>query len=296
MLLEGYRDLELEHKSGVQAFLTADPPLTSELTFTNLYMWRHHYLPQWREEAGCLLVVVSPPDTAPFGLPPVGRGDHAAAVAALGRDLAAAGLTPRLARVGRDLAQSLPAEQYLVEHERDQDDYVYLAQDLRELKGRKYHRKKNHLNKFLRAHPRHEYQPLTAEICRKVLDMQEHWCRLRGCEDDPGLASEDLAICEAILAREALGLTGGVILLDGRVEAFSLGEMLNPQTAVIHVEKANPEIDGLYTAINQRFCQEAWSGAEFINREQDLGLEGLRAAKESYLPHHLEEKFRVTWR
>ena len=81
--------------------------------------------------------------------------------------------------------------------------------------------------------------------------------------------------------------------MDGKVEAFSFGEMLNPDTAVIHIEKANPRINGLYAVINQNFCAEAWAGVKFVNREQDLGLDGLRQAKESYHPHHMVEKFTI---
>jgi hypothetical protein len=84
-----------------------------------------------------------------------------------------------------------------------------------------------------------------------------------------------------------------VILINDRVEAFALGELLDEGTAVIHIEKANPEIRGLYAMINQQFCEYAWSEVSFINREQDLGEPGLRAAKMSYNPHHLVEKFRV---
>ncbi|HEY9074330.1 MAG TPA: phosphatidylglycerol lysyltransferase domain-containing protein, partial [Desulfobaccales bacterium] len=90
-----------------------------------------------------------------------------------------------------------------------------------------------------------------------------------------------------------LNLQGGVIEIDGRVEAFTLGELLNNETVVVHIEKANPLVQGLYTAINQEFCRHSWSQVPFINREQDLGLPGLRMAKMSYHPHHLVEKFRI---
>ena len=90
---------------------------------------------------------------------------------------------------------------------------------------------------------------------------------------------------------EDLGFQGGAIVIDSRLEAFSLGEALNENTAVIHIEKANPDIPGLYAAMNQRFCQNAWPSMDFINREQDLGLEGLRKAKESYHPHHMTNKY-----
>ncbi len=99
------------------------------------------------------------------------------------------------------------------------------------------------------------------------------------------------AVDAALGNLELLQVRGGVILVDGRVEAFSLGELLNRETAVIHVEKANPEIRGLFSLINQQTAQNLWSGVPFINREQDLGDPGLRTAKLSYHPRHLVEKF-----
>ena len=90
-----------------------------------------------------------------------------------------------------------------------------------------------------------------------------------------------------------LNLQGAVILINGNVEAFTLGELLNEETAVVHIEKANPMIPGLYAVINQEFCRHSWFQVPFINREQDLGVSGLRTAKMSYHPHHLVEKFRI---
>jgi len=88
-----------------------------------------------------------------------------------------------------------------------------------------------------------------------------------------------------------LSLTGGVVFVDGRLEAFTVGEKLNAETVVIHLEKANPEIRGLFAAINQSFLEGSWQDTPWVNREQDLGEPGLRKAKLSYHPHHLEEKF-----
>ena len=95
---------------------------------------------------------------------------------------------------------------------------------------------------------------------------------------------------------ETLGFREGVILINEKVEAFDLEEQLNPQTAVIHVEKANPVFDGLYQLINQEFCIHEWKNVLYINREQDLGEEGLRKAKLSYHPHHLVNKYTVKLR
>jgi hypothetical protein len=109
-----------------------------------------------------------------------------------------------------------------------------------------------------------------------------------------GLLGEERAIYEALHNMDNLDFKGGVIHINGKVEAFALGEQLNPQTAVIHIEKANPAFDGLYQLINQEFCAHEWKDIPYINREQDLGEEGLRKAKLSYHPHHLVNKYIVT--
>lgn len=293
--LEGFLPLELSHREAVNRFLAADPPRVSELSFTNLFMWRGDKRPAWREIAGCLCLVQSPcGEQGPFGLMPMGPGDKAAALDGVMQALAKIGAEPKACRVDAGFVEShLDPERYEAVADRDNFDYVYEAQKLIKLPGRKLHRKKNHLNRFIKS-TAFAYRALDAELVGQVLDMQESWCALRECHQSPGLLAEDLAIYQALQHFGELDYIGGVILIDGRVKAFSLGEMLNPQTAVIHIEKADPEVPGLYAAINQRFAQEAWGRAEYINREQDLGLEGLRAAKESYQPHHLVEKFTLT--
>jgi hypothetical protein len=174
--------------------------------------------------------------------------------------------------------------------DRDNSDYVYLAKDLISLSGNKYHRKKNHLNQFIKNYA-FEYHPLNADLVKRVLGMQEAWCQIRECVAKPDLLAEDFAVREALTGYEELGYHGGTILINSVVEAFALGEALNGDTAVIHIEKANPEILGLYAAINQLFCLNAWSEVTYINREQDMGVEGLRKAKESYYPHHMVNKY-----
>jgi hypothetical protein len=116
---------------------------------------------------------------------------------------------------------------------------------------------------------------------------------MRECVEIPDLLSEDYAVHMALTNFEELDYRGGAIKVEGRIEAFSLGELLNNNTAVIHIEKANPEIPGLYAAINQMFCSNTWAEIEFINREQDLGNDGLRKAKESYIPDHMINKYTI---
>jgi hypothetical protein len=179
-----------------------------------------------------------------------------------------------------------------VEPVREHFDYLYRSQDLIQLAGGKYHAKRNHINTLERTY-RWRYEPLEDRHLPACRELAAVWCRMKRCEEDLNLMGEWEAVGAALAHLEALQLQGGVILLDGRVEAFSLGELLNRETAVIHVEKANPEIRGLYALINQQFCQNVWAGVSYINREQDLGEPGLRTAKLSYHPHRLVEKFRL---
>jgi hypothetical protein len=289
--MSDFKPIDIADKETFTTFLAADPPETSELTFTNLFMWRHRYRPCWRIWEDCLLVVLDPCEETCFGLPPVGPGDKGQALDFLVDHLSAFVDQPLVKRVGKQFVERhVDSSQYLATPDPDNSDYVYLAEDLITLKGNRFHRKKNHLNKFLKSYD-FTYRPLDAEIVALSLELQENWCEVRDCGENPSLLAEDMAVYEALKHYDALGFKGGAILIESRVEAFSLGEMLNPDTAVIHIEKANPDIPGLYAAINQTFCENAFAKATYVNREQDLGLEGLRKAKQSYNPHHMVEKY-----
>jgi uncharacterized protein len=190
------------------------------------------------------------------------------------------------------VAEVEQADDLAIEPTREQFDYVYRSTDLIQLAGRKYHSKRNHLNKFARSYA-FTYEPLRQDHVDPCLKLAENWCQWRRCEDDLNLAGEWDAIREALNHLPQLAYQGGVILMNHQVEAFALGELLNEATAVVHIEKANPEIPGMYALINQQFCEHCWSRVPFVNREQDLGEPGLRKAKLSYYPDHLLEKFRI---
>jgi len=286
-----YKPIELGDRAIFEDFFSLDPPRISELTFTNLFMWRYRYRDVWRVWQDCLLVIFQPEGEPPFGLQPVGPGNKRKALAEICRDLQKVSSEVRVCRVDEDFVHKQVDDQnYEVIEDRDNSDYVYLADNLIKLPGNRYHSKKNHLNRFLKNY-RFEYRALSAELIELFLSLQEAWCELRECDQNPGLCEENVAIHEALTNHQALGFKGGAIIVDSKVEAFTLGEKLNSDTAVIHIEKANPDIPGLYTAINQRFCTEEWSEVKYINREQDLGVEGLRQAKLSYNPDHMVEKF-----
>jgi len=189
-----------------------------------------------------------------------------------------------------------PHAKFDITAERDRFDYVYLAQDLINLSGRKFHGKKNHLNAFRKQYPDARYVSITEEIIPKCREELNNWSEThkRDNPDDPFIGYEQAAIHEIFDHFDAFKLKGGAILINDKVVAFTFGERLNSDTAVIHVEKADPNVRGIYAAINQNFVAHEWADMIYINREEDMGIEGLRKAKESYKPVKLIEKFNAT--
>ena len=186
-----------------------------------------------------------------------------------------------------------PHAEFDITPERDRFDYVYLAQDLISLSGRKFHGKKNHLNAFRKEYPDARYVSITEKIIPKCREELNNWYEMqrRANPDNAFICYEQAAIHEIFDHFDAFKLKGGAIMIDNKVVAFTFGERLNSDTAVIHVEKADLNIRGIYAAINQNFVEHEWSDMIYINREEDMGIDGLRRAKESYRPVKLIEKF-----
>jgi hypothetical protein len=195
--------------------------------------------------------------------------------------------------VNRAQTEALAKKGFTITKMRNNWDYVYLTDDLINLPGERYYAKRKNINKCLSEYTL-EYQLLTQEIVDQCLQLQTNWCNLKHCDSVPGLEAENRAIKELFEHFSHLFVFGGAILINGMVEAFTVGERLNVETAVIHFEKANPQIPGLYQVINQWFAQTALSDYTYVNREQDLGIPGLRRAKMSYHPTFFIEKFLVS--
>jgi len=294
-LFPSFHPVELSHRELIRELLWNYQPETSELTFTNLFIWRQHHGLRWCLEGDHLLLLSRPPEGGPCLWPPVGPPPRLPLVRRLFSWLKEelGSPTPCLTRADARLAAELAgAPEFLVVPLRDHFDYLYATADLIRLAGRRFHDKRNHLNAFRRLHP-FTYESLEEHHLPACRELSEKWCRLRRCEEDLSLLGEWEAIREALDHFSALGLTGGVIRVEGQVVAFSVGELLNRETAVIHLEKADPELKGAYAAINQQFLEHAFPEVPFVNREQDLGEPGLRTAKLSYNPVRLVEKFQI---
>jgi uncharacterized protein len=285
-----FRPLSLSDKLLVDRALQEYPPEISELTFTNLFCWQTKRRISCAGYEGALILLAREAESH-FFLPPVGAS-ATDAVRALAAHARSAGIEPVIERVPQTMAEELARAGFRAEEDRANWDYVYQVSDLARLEGRHYDGKRNFVHQALASH-QCEYRHITADNVADCLALETSWCNLRHCELDPGLEAEQRSIALCFEHWAQLPLIGGAVMVDGRVEAFAIGERLNPTTAVVHFEKANPEMRGMYQLINHWFCRNELSDFEFVNREQDLGIEGLRKAKESYHPHHMVRKFTV---
>jgi hypothetical protein len=176
--------------------------------------------------------------------------------------------------------------------DRDSFDYLYLRQELAELPGNRFHKKKNRINYFAGRHA-YTIEQYGEGHLQGCLDLLEEWRRVRDEIENDSVLLEASANAEALRMAAPLGLQGVVALVDGRVKAFALGERLNRDTSVCHFEKADPFMEGLYQLIDREFNRLLFTDCIYVNREQDLGIINLRESKLTYHPLELIEKFRV---
>lgn len=188
---------------------------------------------------------------------------------------------------------------YQIEYDRDSADYLYETETLASLAGKKLHGKRNHINRFLENYPDYEYEVLNnsnVEACFPLLtdwldEKQENETETNLAEEAESKAYEVNALRFALLHMEELALKGALIRVDNRVVAFTLGEELTEDTFVVHFEKAYADVQGAYPMINREFVRRELLGRyTYVNREEDMGVPGLRHAKTSYQPIRLMEK------
>lgn len=190
---------------------------------------------------------------------------------------------------------NLPEDKYLVEEQVDSRDYLYNGDAMRSLAGKKLHKKKNRVNAFKREYEgRYEYRRLCCSDSHDVWVFLDRWKQQKGEEVEEHLDYEVKGIHDILKNCSEFSIHMGGVYIDGQMEAFTIGSY-NPveHMAVIHIEKANPEINGLYQFINQQFLIEEFPEAEWVNREDDMGLEGLRKAKMTYYPADYARKYLV---
>ena len=264
-----------------------------EFTFANLYLWGRQRIAFLHDHA----VLFSQFDRRTVYPFPVGGGDKKAVLEAIINDAHERDIPCRLTGLTEEnirLLEELYPGKFFFHCDRDSYDYVYAIDDLAELKGKKYQKKRNHVNRFRTEHPDYRVQPLCDELLEGVKALVDGWYESRLAQDPTAdFLMERRALEKALRDYEKLGLETLVLLDGGQVLAVTMGSFLAENTLDVHFEKAREDVDGAYAAINcefARYLREKYPQLQFLNREEDMGIPGLRKAKESYLPHHLTEK------
>ena len=290
-LFPEFAPIALEQKPEVDAVLARLRPQASEYTFTNLFGWGQVCGYALARFGDGLLVCKQQDGKAVFLQPLVSAGGAEAVATCLSFDRGT-----RIERVGEDFLSGADLRGMAIEVQEDRNnfDYVYSVPELIDLRGEKYHDKKNLLNQFVKNHPQYAFLPMTPDIVERCLGFQHEWCEERECEKNPGLFNEHCATHRMLRHFAELRLHGGVIEIDGRIAALTIGEPLRADTYVIHIEKGMGKISGIYQAINHDFLRHAVAGFPYVNREQDLGIPGLRKAKMTYNPVRMVKKYVIT--
>lgn len=288
-----FKEITLEAKEEIQRFTLTGEERNCDLSVANLCSWSFLYHTHYAVKDGFLLLRFLIND-APVYMMPVGKGNFCPLLDALAEDALRLGSPFRLMGIseeGKEMIERERPECFSFTEERDFFDYIYLRSDLSTLTGKKYQPKRNHLNRFRHANPDYEYRELTPGLVPECLKLEESWCRANGCSEERALADERRSMTYALTHLEELGVTGGVLHADGRIVAFTYGAPINHNTWDVCVEKADTEVEGSYAMINYEYANRIAESYIYINREEDLGLEGLRKAKLSYQPHLLLKKY-----
>ena len=283
---------ELEDKEIITSYFEKAPSRSCERTFVNVYLWSRHYKVKYAviEDA---LIFKSEDRGMAFAYP-VGEPEHVKKALEFLIEYCKERECPFILynvtpEMFAQLERWYPGR-FTVEYDRDIADYVYESEKLATLAGKKLHGKRNHINKFKSLYPDWTYEELNDDNVEDCFQMALKWRNKNGCEDDPEKNAEMCVTLNSLRLYKELGLKGGVLKVDGRIIAFTVGEPLCGDTFVVHIEKAFADVEGAYPMINQQFVQHECADYTYVNREEDTGAEGLRKAQLSYRPAFLEEK------
>ncbi|MFA5275744.1 MAG: phosphatidylglycerol lysyltransferase domain-containing protein [Candidatus Omnitrophota bacterium] len=291
MVIPAYPDfkpLELEYLSIFNQAFKENPPRISEFTFTNLYAWREAY----KFKVSTLdnfIILSSEKDAQMRFFDPIGSGDKKKAMERISDDFKAIFI-----RIPEETAALFSEDaRFGLKPDIDNSDYLYKTDDLIKLKGSKFDGKRNLLKNF-RLNNAYEYAALNAQNSGECLKFIDTWCTIKNCDRVEGLGNEKRAIGEMLAHYSDFGLIGGAIRIQGNINALALAQELNPDTLVMHVLKADPDVSGLYQAILQEFLTHQAGNSNYVNLQQDLGITGLRKAKQSYHPVEMIKKYTLT--
>lgn len=286
-----FRTLRLDDGTWVKPLLKAMGERGSEYSFTNSLVWGNFY----RHQIACVdgFFVSRAGSEVPHYNFPCGEGDVKTVIQLMIDDAAERGYPFRMRALSastKEKVETLFPGRFEYVVVRDWADYIYMVSDLSELAGRKYQPKRNLISRF-RNNNEWTYENIDSGNIAECVAMNEEWCRRNGCNDKGSLQLEAEAVAAMLAHFCGLGLCGGLLRVQGKVIAYTVGEPLSDDTFIVHIEKAFTEFQGAYQMINQQFLLHHAAGFQYVNREDDAGDPGLRKAKLSYYPAFLQEKY-----
>lgn len=295
-----FKAISIEDRERITAYTTKLGAQICDLAFANLYGWSAKYQTAWAQIDNVLVIRFRPSGSEHYAylIPLCESPEQVGCIirqlsqeaTAQGNPLELMGVTPKC----RVLLESLCPGAFDFISSDGSRDYIYLRERMATLSGKKLQSKRNHINKFEKLFPNYTYEPISRDNLAECLAIEEQWLQANGQED--GRSDEAQMIQRLSKHYDELGLVGGAIRVDGRIIAFTIGSPINQDTFGIHVEKALTDYEGSFTIINREFARRIPEQYTYINREEDLGLEGLRRSKLSYDPELILDKDIAVWK
>lgn len=291
-----FQAVTINDKDIIDNFFRTSTFRNCDFSFSNIYCWKHKYRTTYTINSGFLFLRFYAGGKKAGYMFPLGKGDLRVALDILIKDAEERNEPFRMYALTMDMFNHIQLAypgKFMFQSQRSWSEYIYKSEDLIHLKGKKFQPKRNHINKFKRTY-KYDYLPITRDIIPECLELYRKWCLENGGCNDDSLAEENITTQTAFEYYEQLKLQGGALRVNGEIVAYSYGQQLTNDTFGVHAEKALYEIDGAFSMINQQFAEHECFGYEYINREEDLGLESLRQAKLSYHPIILLDKGYIT--
>lgn len=290
--MEKFRKPVIEDRDKITEYLNKTSHRACDYSAANIILWSDVYHTEITFECD-MLIIKSISDGKAYFSYPMGDGDVEAAFEWIKEYCSENKIEFQLQLIEPDMfeiIEKLYPGEYKISYSRDSADYVYNIQDLANLSGKKYHGKKNHVNKFLKTYENWEYETITDENTAECISMIKEWCVENHCCEDESKAAEICVVINGLHHRTELHMHGGIIRANNKIVALTLGEQSGDDMFIIHFEKAFADVQGAYPIINQQFILHELMDYTYVNREEDMGIEGLRKAKESYYPTFMAEK------
>ena len=290
-----FHPVTLEDKAWIDPLVWVEGSSSADFNFGNIYLWDNSFH-QKVARIGDRVAVMPCYDKDPFFAWPVGRGELAPVMCELEAYAKEHGFPFVIRGITQDhleLCRALFPGRCELRSDRDIWDYIYSAEKLDTLSGKKLHGKRNHINRFEQEND-WSFAPLTHADFSDCMSLLDAWNAENPEDLDTGASDEYTAIRRAFESYDELGMEGGILRVAGKPVAFTLGEPVCEHTFVVHFEKAQADLNGAYPMINRefvRYIRQKYPSILWINREDDMGHESLRQSKESYHPDHMVEKY-----